>query len=180
MRRGSAILALAASAALLAGCVYDPYTGTVQPCCGPYGYGYGYGYGYRYPPNGYQGPYGGPGGYQQPGAYPGQPGAYPGQAGAYPGQPDAYQYQQGAYQGPQGAPPSAAQADPLGSDFAAANVRRDGRLTRQQATQRMPWVAENFDVIDLDRKGYVTLPEVRTFVERQRGAGGQVGPTGTN
>jgi hypothetical protein len=166
------MLALAASASLLAGCVYDPYTGTMGPCCGPYGYGYGSGYGYgygygnQYPPYGYPGQYGGPGGYQQP--------------GAYPGQPDAYQYQQGQYQGPQGAPPPAAQADPLGSDFAAANVRRDGRLTREQASQRMPWVAENFDAIDLDRKGYVTLPEVRTFVERQRGAGGQVGPSDTN
>jgi hypothetical protein len=166
-------LALAASASLLAGCVYDPYTGTLQPCCGPYGYGYGYGYQYPPYPYGYPGPYGGPGGYQQPGAYPGQPDAYQYQQGAYQGP-------QGAYQGPQGAPPNAAQADPLASDFAAANVRRDGRLTREQASQRMPWVADNFDAIDLDRKGYVTLPEVRTFVERQRAAGGQVGPSSTN
>ena len=177
MRRGTATLALAAAASLLAGCVYDPYTGTVGPCCGPYGYGYGYGYGNHYPPAysqyGYPAPYGAPqGDYQQPGAYPGQ--AYQGQP--YQGQP----YQGQPYQGPQGAPPPAAQADPLASDFAAANVRRDGRLTREQATQGMPWVAENFDAIDLDRKGYVTLPEVRTFVQRQRAAGGQVGPFDNN
>jgi hypothetical protein len=209
-----AILALATAATLLGGCVYDPYSGTLAPCCGPYGSPYGYRYPPAYPPNGYAGPYGAPqggqpygaqqpggypqqptpyqqqGSYQQPGAYQQQPLPYP-QPGGYQ-QPGSYQqpgdypqpggYQQsgstqqpGAYPGPQSLAPPAASSDPLASDFAAANVRRDGRLTREQAAQGMPWVAENFAAIDLDQKGYVTLSEVRTFVERQRAAGGQTG-----
>ena len=42
MRRIAALLALTVGASLLAGCVYDPYTGTWQPCCNYYGYPYGY------------------------------------------------------------------------------------------------------------------------------------------
>jgi hypothetical protein len=190
-----AILALATAATLLGGCVYDPYSGTLAPCCGPYGSPYGYRYPPAYPPNGYAGPYGAPQGgqpygYQQPGGYPQQPLPYqqPGgyqQPGDYQQQPLPYPqqggYQQpGAYPSPQGAVPPAASPDPLASDFAAANVRRDGRLTREQAVQRMPWVAENFDAIDLDQKGYVTLAEIRTFVERQQSAGGQTGQYRTN
>jgi hypothetical protein len=34
----------------------------------------------------------------------------------------------------------------------------------------MPVVARNFDTIDVDHKGFVTLPEIRTFaVERRAG-----------
>ncbi len=88
------ILALAGVAALLGGCVYDPYTGTYVPCCNYYGYPYGYAYPrpyyrpapYAYPQGGYpqggypqggypQAPYGGP----QQGPYGGPP---PGQPGA--------------------------------------------------------------------------------------------------
>ena len=35
----------------------------------------------------------------------------------------------------------------------------------------MPLVAQNFDAIDFDQKGYVTLPEVRAFVARVRSGG---------
>ncbi len=63
MQRIAWLLALTLTAALLAGCVYDPYTGTYRPCCGYYGY-YGYPYyrypSYRYPPYypyGYSAPY---------------------------------------------------------------------------------------------------------------------------
>jgi hypothetical protein len=153
MRRGAAILALTAAALALGGCVYDPYSGLLLPCCGYYGYGYGYGYpyAYRYPapysPYGYPtGPYGAP------------------QAG----QPSPYQGQPGAA--------TSLQGGTLAQRFAAANVTHDGRLTREQAQAGMPLVAENFDAIDIDQKGYVTLPEIRTFVARQRAAGGQLGP----
>lgn len=37
MRQGTAILVLVGAAALLAGCVYDPYTGALVPCCNYYG-----------------------------------------------------------------------------------------------------------------------------------------------
>ena len=69
MQRIAGLLALALTAALLAGCAYDPYTGTYAPCCGYYGYPYGYRYPPPYAPYGYpSGPY-----MAQP---PSQPGAY--------------------------------------------------------------------------------------------------------
>ena len=40
MRRVAALLALALAASVLAGCVYDPYSGTWVPCCNYYGYPY--------------------------------------------------------------------------------------------------------------------------------------------
>ena len=73
MQRIAGLLALSLTAALLAGCAYDPYTGTYAPCCGYYGYPY---YGnpyYRYPPP--YAPYGYPSGpYVAP--PPSQPGPY--------------------------------------------------------------------------------------------------------
>jgi hypothetical protein len=148
-------MALALSAILLAGCVYNPYTGTYVACCGYYGYPYyGYPY-YRYPPA--YAPYGYPARPYM--VQPGQPGAYPpsgGQAGPVPG----------------------AAAEPVGGSvlaqrFGAANVTHDGRLTRDQAAAGMPLVAQNFDAIDIDRKGYVTLPEVRAFAVQRRAERGQ-------
>ena len=52
MRRSGSVLLLFIIAALLAGCVYDPYTGTYYPCCSYYGYPYQYPYPpyYQYPP----------------------------------------------------------------------------------------------------------------------------------
>jgi hypothetical protein len=138
MRRIAALLALTLVASVLAGCVYDPYTGTWVPCCNYYGnpyYRYPY---YRYPPPYY--PYGYPPGPYMPPPQP-QPGAY---------------RQQG---------------DALSQRFAAANVTHDGRLTREQAAAGMPLVAQDFDAIDLDRKGYVTLPEVRAFAAQRADAG---------
>ena len=150
MRRGAATLALAVGAWLLGGCVYDPYTGMLQPCCSYYPYAY------RYPAPYY--PYG-----------------YP--AGPYGALPMA---QPGAYQGSQGAAAYSAQGDTLAQYFAAANVTHDGRLTRQQAAAGMPWVEQNFDAIDFDQKGYATLPEIRAFEARQRTAGGQPNQPDTN
>jgi hypothetical protein len=189
MRHGTAILVLVGAAALLAGCVYDPYTGAMVPCCNYYGNPY-----YRYPgpysPYGYPPPYGAPqaaqpGTYQgQPGTDQGPPGGYQGPSGGYQAPPAGYQGQPGGYQGPpgQGAPgqgpgptSSSAPGGGLAQRFAAANVTHDGRLTRQQAQAGMPRIAENFDAIDVDRKGFVTLPEIHTFIARQQAAGGQSG-----
>ncbi|HEY7576480.1 MAG TPA: hypothetical protein VH855_02705 [Acetobacteraceae bacterium] len=68
-------VALVLATGMLAGCTYDPYTGTYVPCCGYYGYPQ-YGYpNYRYPPPYYYGPQTSPY-YMAPPA--GQPSAYPG------------------------------------------------------------------------------------------------------
>lgn len=142
MRRSAAIVALVGVAALLGGCVYDPYTGAYYPCCSyPYGY-------YRSPP-----PY-----YPPPGYSPGQySGPAPGQEAPPPGRPGASAYPGGGGR--------------FAQRFAAANVTHDGRLTRQQAEGGMPMVARNFDSIDIAHKGYVTLPEIRAFAQERRAAG---------
>ena len=163
------ILALAGVAAVLGGCVYDPYTGTYVPCCNYYGYPYGYGYPrpyYRPAPYGY--PQGGypQGGYPQGGGYPQAPYGGPQQApyGAPPpGQPGA-----GRPPPPPGASAYPSSSVGLAQRFAAANVTHDGRLTREQAATGMPVVARNFDVIDVDHKGFVTLPEIRAFAAERR------------
>lgn|SRR5579872_3843653 len=184
MKRFVTILALSGAAALLAGCVYDPYTGTYIPCCAYYGNPY-----YRYPapyaPYGYppqygapQGPYGGPQGMQpyqaQPGGYSPQPGTEQAPAPDYPTPPP------GNYPSPQRPTSSLAPGGALSQRFDAANVTHDGRLTRQQAQAAMPRVARNFDAIDVDRKGYVTLQEIQTFNHREQAAGSTTGQFGRN
>jgi len=153
MLRTRAVLALAGAAALLSGCVYDPYTGGYYPCCNYYGYPY-----YRYPPPAYPPQYYGPG---------------------PAGGPPPGQMQGGPYQSQPLPPPPGpgASAQPrrggggLAQRFAMANVTHDGRLTRQQAQGAMPMVARNFDSIDIEHKGYVTLPEIRAFASERRASG---------
>lgn len=146
MRR-SAIVALAGAAALLGGCVYNPYTGMYQPCCNYYGYPNGY---YNYPP-----PYYGPYAYPQGSYY----GAQPGNSSVPQPPPPA---------GRPGASAYPSDGGNLAQRFAEANVTHDGRLTREQAAERMPMVARNFEAIDVDHKGYVTLPEIRAFAAERR------------
>jgi hypothetical protein len=147
-----AVPSLIAVAAMLGGCVYDPDARALVPCCDYYGYPYTY----RYPPPSY--------------------------APAYPPRPSGTQLG-GAY----GAAPSAvnaAAAPPQPSSlelhFAAANVTNDGRLTREQAEAGMPQVAQNFDAIDAEGKGYVTLPEILAFLAQRRVAGEPPGQPDAN
>ena len=184
MRHVAATLTLAGAAALLGGCVYDPYTGAMVPCCGYYGYPYGYRYPAPYGPYGYTpAPYGG-----QPAANDGPPGSSYGGAPAGPyGAPPAGPYggppssaEPGAYPGTPGAAPPRTQGGSLPLRFAAANVTNDGHLTRQQAADAMPLVARNFDAIDRDGKGYVTLSEIEAFLAQRRAAGGQPGEFDAN
>jgi hypothetical protein len=150
MRRIAATLMLAAAAALPGGCAYDPYTGLLVPCCDFAGY--------RSPA-----PY-------DPYGYPAAPdGAPP------PAQPGPYsnQAQPGAYPGPAGGAASPMHPSPLELRFAAANETNDGRLTRRQAESGMPLVAQNFDAIDVQGRGYVTLPEIQAFLTQRSAAGGQ-------
>jgi hypothetical protein len=55
----------------------------------------------------------------------------------------------------------------LQTRFAAANTTRDGKLTQAQAAQGMPMVAQNFDQIDTQKAGYITLAQIEQFM-RQR------------
>ncbi|CAB3763651.1 EF-hand domain-containing protein [Paraburkholderia solisilvae] len=52
--------------------------------------------------------------------------------------------------------------------FAAANTTHDGKLTKEQAAAGMPRVAQHFDEIDVQKVGYVTLPQIEQFVATQR------------
>jgi hypothetical protein len=177
MRRLGAVVVLAGAAALLSGCVYDPYTGAYYPCCSYYGNP-----AYRYPPAYYPPPQGYPSGPPPAQGYPSGP--QPAQGYPYappPGQMPPPGQVQGSYQGQPLAPPPpgpGAAAYPrnggnggLAQRFASANVSHDGRLTREQAETAMPMVARNFDSIDIEHKGYVTLPEIRTFAAERRAAG---------
>ena len=54
--------------------------------------------------------------------------------------------------------------------FEAANTTHDGHLTLEQAQAGMPSVAKNFDAIDKDKKGYVTLSDIRNYYAARRSA----------
>ena len=47
--------------------------------------------------------------------------------------------------------------------FKRGDVNGDGRLTRDEARNSMPRVYENFDQIDLEKTGYVTLEQIKQF-----------------
>ncbi len=162
---------------LLAGCAYDPYTGTYVPCCAPR-----YAYAAPYPaslpapgPAVAEAP--APGQYQ----YQGPPGQYQGPSAQYPGPSAQYQESPGQYPESSAgqyaysesrpmAPPGAAKGQPhLAQRFARANVTGDGRLTLQQA-QQANWraVVRNFSAIDVSRKGYATLDDIRAWMAARR------------
>jgi hypothetical protein len=78
-----------------------------------------------------------------------------------------------AQEPPPPAPPSgtAPASHPLRDRFAAANTTHDGRLTREQAEGGgMKVIAKNFDAIDVNHRGYVTLQDVRAFTQARRAA----------
>ena len=47
--------------------------------------------------------------------------------------------------------------------FNEADANHDGQLTLDEAKSKMPRVAKNFDQIDTDKKGYVTLDQITAF-----------------
>ena len=55
----------------------------------------------------------------------------------------------------------------LQARFARANTTGDGKLTREQATARMPMVAKHFDEIDTQHAGYVTLPQIEALMQQK-------------
>ena len=50
--------------------------------------------------------------------------------------------------------------------FAAADKNQDGKLTLEEAQQGMPKVAANFDKIDTQKRGYVTLEQIKAAADR--------------
>ena len=54
--------------------------------------------------------------------------------------------------------------------FGAADINVDGRLTRDEARGKMPWVYRNFDAIDSARAGSVTIQQIEAYaMTQQRG-----------
>jgi hypothetical protein len=53
--------------------------------------------------------------------------------------------------------------------FHAANTTADGRLTLAQAQAgHMPMIVRNFDAIDAQHKGYVTLQDIQAYRQQVR------------
>lgn len=52
----------------------------------------------------------------------------------------------------------------LKTRFAAADKNGDGKLTREECQAGMPRIYRGFDQIDADKKGYLTLDQIITFV----------------
>ncbi len=54
----------------------------------------------------------------------------------------------------------------IDAKFAAADKNQDGKLTLEEAQQGMPKVAANFDKIDTQKRGYVTLDQIKAAADR--------------
>ena len=54
----------------------------------------------------------------------------------------------------------------IDAKFAAADTNQDGKLTLEEAQQGMPKVAANFDKIDTQKRGYVTLDQIKAAADR--------------
>lgn len=50
--------------------------------------------------------------------------------------------------------------------FAAADKNADGKLTLEEAKAGMPRIASSFSKIDIDKKGYVTLDQIKAMILR--------------
>ena len=67
---------------------------------------------------------------------------------------------------------------PLQQAFEQANVTHDGHLTLEQAKAAdMSTVARHFIAIDKDKKGYVTVQEIRDYFRANRHAHSTAKPT---
>jgi len=51
--------------------------------------------------------------------------------------------------------------------FDSADSNHDGRISREDARDRMPFVYRNFDAIDTEHKGYVTMAQIEAYAARQ-------------
>ena len=57
--------------------------------------------------------------------------------------------------------------DKLVERFNAADTDHDGRLTKLEADGKMPRVAKNFDAIDAQKRGYVTIEQIEAYTVQQ-------------
>jgi Ca2+-binding EF-hand superfamily protein len=48
--------------------------------------------------------------------------------------------------------------------FAAADKNADGKLTLEEAKAGMPRIASSFSKIDVEKKGYVTLDQIKAMI----------------
>ena len=53
--------------------------------------------------------------------------------------------------------------------FTAADTNADGRLSRDEAKGGMPRIYSNFDAIDVERTGAVSLEQIAAFAAKQGG-----------
>jgi hypothetical protein len=58
-------------------------------------------------------------------------------------------------------PPLTGRAKEIAERFAAADKNHDGKLTLAEAKAGMPRIAEAFDKIDTENRGYVTLEQIQ-------------------
>jgi Ca2+-binding EF-hand superfamily protein len=66
-------------------------------------------------------------------------------------------------------PATQAKLTELETRFKAADKNADGKLTLQEAKDGMPRVADAFSHIDIEKKGYVTLDQIRAIMIKSGG-----------
>jgi len=54
--------------------------------------------------------------------------------------------------------------------FAAADTNGDGKLTKEEAKGKMPFVYQHFDEIDISHSGAVTLADIAAFAQARQAA----------
>ncbi|MEW9623038.1 hypothetical protein [Rhodanobacter geophilus] len=60
--------------------------------------------------------------------------------------------------------------DKASQRFAAADANHDGYLSRDEAAQGMPRLAEHFDEIDTDHDGQLSKTEILAYIQQRRAA----------
>ncbi len=66
-------------------------------------------------------------------------------------------------------PATQAKLTELETRFKAADKNADGKLTLQEAKEGMPRIADAFSHIDIEKKGYVTLEQIRAVMIKSGG-----------
>jgi Ca2+-binding EF-hand superfamily protein len=62
---------------------------------------------------------------------------------------------------------AASKLQELEQRFKAANKAGDGKLTLEEAKAGMPLIGKNFNKIDKDHKGYVTMADIKAALAAQ-------------